>query len=135
MIEVHNDATADLKQIAAVDSVAFNALIAFIQQLKIDPALGGKLLDHGYGQDGCAVMSVMKWHSIHNHERQPVWRVKVLDLEKQGLRYRIIYFYYWRDKTYYIMAVVPRQEIDYDDREQPLRQRVLRRIRTEFPGG
>ena len=133
MIEVHDDATADLKRIQLIDTDAFFKLVVFLQQLKKDPQLFSKLLDNDFGRDGTEVMSVMKWHGVHRIERVPIWRVKAWDLEKQGLKYRIIYFYNWPDKTYNIMAIVKRDGFDYDDISHPIRQRVIKQVRKEFP--
>lgn len=134
LIRVHNDATNDLVQIRAHDPVGFARLAAFVQQLRADSALVDKLLDHGHGSDRTGVISVMKWIGVQKVERLPVWRVKSWDLERQGLKYRLIYCYNWRDQSYNIMAIVPRNAIDYDDPTHPIRQRVTQRIREEFPG-
>lgn len=133
LIRVHNDATGDLGRIRVVDQVAFSRLVAFIQQLKADPALISKLLDHGFGDGRNEAISVMKWIGVQKQERLPVWRVKSWDLERQGLRYRLIYCYNWPDQSYNIMAVVSRDELNYDDPAHPIRQRVTKRVREEFP--
>ncbi len=134
-VYVHNDATDDLKKIQAVDPTGFNCLVALIDQMRTDPALVAKLLDHGYGRDQSEDVSVMKWMDIERIERTIVWRIKFWDLEDKGLKYRIFYFYYFRDLSYNIMAVLPRDEIDYDDPNHPTRKRIIRRIREEFPNG
>lgn len=75
----------------------------------------------------------MKWIKAWNVERVPLWRLKFWDLERSGLRYRVIYVYNWRDRSYNIMAITARGTFDYDDPNDPIRQRVLRRCREEFP--
>jgi hypothetical protein len=116
-----------------VDPVGFGRLLAFIEQLRTDPKLVSKLLDHGFGNDRGDAISVMKWIGVQKVEKLPVWRVKSWDLEKQGLRYRLIYCFNWPDQSYNIMAVVPRSELNYDDPQHPIRRRVSSRVRAEFP--
>jgi len=135
VIRVHNDAVEDLRTIKATDPVAAGRLVALIQQLKADPGLKDKLLDQGFGDDRKEPISVKKWHSVYvKVERQPVWRLKSWELERDGLKYRLIYLYYWRDQSYNILAIVPRGEINYDDPSHPIRKRITGRIRSEFPG-
>lgn len=133
MIRVHNDATDDLHGIKASDIDGFNRLVAFIQQLRADPNLKDKLLDHGYGEDRSTPISVKKWISALRVERVPVWRLRMWDLEQDGLNYRIIYCYNWQDRSYNIMAIVHRDELDYDDPNHPIRKRVTARVKQEFP--
>jgi hypothetical protein len=133
LIRVHNDATSDLGKIRAIDPLGFSRLVAFIQQLKVDLKLVDKLLDHNFGRDGSEDISVSKWLNIYKVERLPVWRLKSWDLEDAGLKYRIIYCYNYQDRSHNIMAVVPRGGINYDDPEHPIRKRVIRRVREEFP--
>lgn len=134
MIRVHDDATADLRHIRTTDPRGFYRLVALIEQLKADPALGHKLLEHGYGDDRSEAISVRKWGSVQSRvERLPVWRLKSWDLERAGLRYRLVYLYYWRDRSFNILAIVSRDEMNYDDPNHPLRKRITRTIRDEFP--
>ena len=134
VIRVHNDATADLRDIRTNDPTGFNRLVALIEQLKADPALGHKLLEHRYGDDRSGLISVQKWVSVYSRvERLPVWRLKSWDLEGTGLRYRLIYLYYWRDRSYNILAIVRRDAINYDDPHHPLRRRIIAAIHADFP--
>jgi hypothetical protein len=64
--------------------------------------------------------------------RKPVYRLRAWDLERQGLRYRLIYIYRWKDQSFNILAVVARAELDYDNPEHPIRQRILATIRHDF---
>lgn len=134
MLEIHADAVVDLRSILATDRIAATKLAALLEQLKCDPSLQAKLLDHGYGADGRAEINVSKWHSMYKVNRLPVWRLKFVDLERRGLPYRIIYINDWNRSipTYVVLAVVPRGELDYDDPSHPIRLRVARRIRSDY---
>jgi hypothetical protein len=134
LIEVHNDAVEDLREIRASDPKSFGKLYALIEQLRADPLLAPKLIEHDFGADRAAPVSVMQWHRAWKVEKVPLWRLKFWDLEKSGVRYRLLYIYDWRARTHYIMGVVARAKFDYDDPNDPIKLRVVRRCRQEFPG-
>jgi hypothetical protein len=133
MIHVHDDATNDLKSILQTNRDDFNKLVAFIEQLKVDANLIEKLLEHGFGDDKSEPISVKKWLSIQKIECKPVWRLRAWNLEDKGLAYRLLYIYDWHDKNYHIMAIVHRGNLNYDDKNDPIRKRITQRIATEFP--
>lgn len=110
-------------------------MLAVIEQLQADPALKDKLLEHDFGAGASQGVSVMKWLDVKNVDRVPLWRLKSWDLEKEGLKYRFIYFYYWRNQTFNVLAVVPRNELNYDDPEHPIRKRVIATVKRLFPNG
>ena len=90
-------------------------------------------MDSGHGSDRVGPIAVMKWHDAQRVARLPLWRLKFWDLEKSGLKYRVIYLYNWPDRSYNVMAVVHRDSFDYDDPTDPIRIRVFGRCRVEFP--
>ena len=108
-------------------------MFALLEQLKADPAWVDRLLDSGHGSDRVGPIAVMKWHDAQRVAHLPLWRLKFWDLEKSGLRYRVIYLYNWHDRSYNVMAVVRRDSFDYDDPTDPIRIRVLARCRVDFP--
>ncbi len=132
MVNVHNDAVQDLQEIRTKNPLAFGRIVALIQELTTDPRLVDKLLDHNFGADGRGTVSVMKWIKAWR-ANVPVRRLKFWDLEKTGLKYRLLYIYNWPDKSYNIMAIVARDEFDYDDPAHPIRLRVFNQCRKEFP--
>lgn len=132
MIEVHNDATDDLRGIQKANPDDFVKLVVFVQQIKADKHLTSKLLENGYGSDWSEQISVKKWISISKIERIPLWRLRSMELEKHGLKYRFIYFYYYPTRKYIIMAIVRRDEFDYDDTTNEIRKRIINTINSEF---
>lgn len=133
MFRIHNDAVADLKAIQVSDPDAFGKLFALLEQLKTEPSWIARLLDSGHGSDRFGPIAVMKWHDAHRIARLPLWRLKFWDLEKNGLKYRVIYIYNWPDLSFNVMAVVHRDSFDYDNPNDPIRIRVFQRCRVEFP--
>lgn len=134
MIRIHDDAASDLAAIRLVDRRAFGRLTALLEQLRSDPRWLQRLLDHGYGEDRSGSVGVKKWGSAWR-ANAPLWRLRAWELESDGIAYRLIYVYYWRDKTINVLAVVRRDKsFDYDDPTNPLRSRILGRCRSDFPG-
>lgn len=132
MIEVHNDATDDLLGIQKANPDDFVKLVVFVQQIKADKHLTSKLLENGYGSDWSEPISVKKWISILKIEHIPLWRLRSMELEKHGLKYRFIYFYHYPTRKYIIMAIVRREEFDYDDTTNEIRKRIINTINREF---
>jgi hypothetical protein len=134
LLAVHHDAVGDLRLIRQQSPQAYGCLVALIQQLRADPALRARLHDIDVdNSDRSAALGVKPWHSMRAATgRKPVYRLRAWDLERQGLRYRLIYIYRWKDQSFNILAVVARAELDYDDPEHPIRQRVFATIRRDF---
>lgn len=133
LIRIHNDAVGDLRAIRASDPEAFPQIFALLEQLKADPKWINRLLDSGYGSDRRGPIAVMKWHDAQRVAHLPLWRLKFWNLEKNGLKYRVIYLYNYPDQSYNVMAVVHRDKFDYDDPNDPVRIRIFTRCRKEFP--
>lgn len=135
MVFIHNDATADLRKIRASDPEAFGRLYALLEQLRSTPSWVDRLLDNNFGSDRSGPLAVMKWIGAHKAPaRLNLWRLKFWELERAELKYRVIYLYNWPDKSYNVMAVVQRDEFDYDDPNDPIRIRVFARCKADFPG-
>jgi len=132
IIEVHNDAVDDLRGIQIKNLDHFIKIAAFVQQLKADRCLISRLLDNGFGSDWDEPINVKKWISASKIEHIPLWRLRAIDLEKSELKYRFIYFYHYPTKTNIIMAIVHRDEFDYDDTNNEIRKRVISSIKNEF---
>ncbi|TPQ24918.1 hypothetical protein C2U68_17220 [Methylomonas koyamae] len=134
MIELHNDASQDIRSLLKENKAHALKLVAFINQLKADPSLQAHLLDHGFGADRNGTISISKWITMRKTANIPAWRMRAWSLEKQGLNYRIIYVYSWLDKNYYIMAVIKREDIDYDDPTHPIQLRIKNSVSRDLPG-
>lgn len=134
MLALHNDALDDLRLIRQQSPQAYGCLIALIQQLRVDPALQARLHDINVdSNDRSGVLGVKPCRSVQVATgRKPVYRLRAWDLERQGLRYRLIYIYRWKDQSFNILAVVARSELDYDDPEHPIRQRILTTVRHDY---
>jgi hypothetical protein len=59
-------------------------------------------------------------------------RLRAWELEAIGLNYRLLYLYNFRDSTFHLLAVVKRDELDYDDPGNPVRRRIFATLRRDF---
>lgn len=131
MLVLHKDVRLDLDAIKNESQEVFAKIAALVRQLQQDPNLAEKLLDHGYGDDRAEEFSVNKWLNLWRQNKD-FWRLKDWDLEDMGLKYRIIYLYLRHEARFVIMAIVKREEIDYDDENNSIRQRVLASARSTY---
>ena len=120
---IHDDAIADLKTLRQTEPKAAAMIVALLEALKGDPNLLDRLTQHDYGAYHSADFHVSKWQEQWRQGRD-LWRLKVWNLEDQGLRYRVVYAFMPQKQRYHVLAIAPR-EFDYDS-NHPLSQRILR---------
>lgn len=120
---IHEDAAADLRALRQTELQAAARIVALLEELKGNPDLLDRLTQHDYGAYQSADFHVSKWQAQWRQGRD-LWRLKMWDLEDQGLRYRIVYAFIPQKQHYPILAIAPR-EFDYDS-NHPTSQRILR---------
>lgn len=121
---IHDDAKADLTALLEKDPRAAGRILALLEQLEGDSDLLDRLTEHDYGARGRAEFHVSKWQEQW-HKGRDLWRLKVWDLENKGLRYRIVYAFVPLKRRYHVLAVTPRRDFNYEERD-PLSQRIFR---------
>lgn len=134
-LEVHGNATASLREIRKVNLPEFLRLLEFLRQLKADEYLLSKMIENDFDVDENGRSRVRKWWSVWRTEKVPLWRLRAFDLEKDGINYRFLYIYYWKDRTYHLLDVVHKSRLtdkDYDDRNNAIRKRLIAIVRNEF---
>ena len=128
-LSLHPDAQRDLDGLWAVAPVAAARILVLIEQLKTDARLLDALTIHEFGADRTEAISVSKvvsqWHGNRKQDGKDLWRLKLWDLEKQSLRYRVIYAYEIRKQRYHVLGIIDRKGYDYGP-EHPFTQRILR---------
>ncbi|MBL8268043.1 MAG: hypothetical protein JNL55_16740 [Steroidobacter sp.] len=134
---MHDNATASLRNVIRPESPAdFLKLLEFLRELRADAYLLANMLTNDFDVDEHGRSSIRRWHSIYRIEKLPIWRLRSLELEAVGVNYRIIYLYYWRERTYYVIDIVHKSKLtssDYDDPQNPIRKRLVSIVRNEFP--
>ena len=121
---MHDEAEKDLVQLFETEPAAVGEILVFLQELRGDPALLDCLTITDFGKYGGEDFSATSWWN--EQPERNLWRVKIWNLERQGLQYRIIYAYAGRPRMYHVLAVVHRDNIDYDDEQHPTTQRIRR---------
>ena len=119
---LHDDAKADLLALRHNQPKVAGRVLALLEQLEGDPDLLDRLTQHGFGAHETAEIHVSKWQAQWRKGRD-LWRLKMWDLEKKGLRYRIIHAFIPSKQHYHVLAIAPR-EFDYDA-DHPISQRIL----------
>ncbi len=122
---IHDDViNTDLEALWENEPQAASRVLALLEQLEGDPDLLDRLTQHDYGAHHSADFHVSKWQEQWRKGRD-LWRLKVWDLEDKGLRYRVVYAFIPRKQHYHVLAIVPRRDFDYEERD-PISQRILR---------
>lgn len=111
-LSLHDDAQKDLDALWEADPTTCSRLEVVIEELMGNQDLLDRLSQHDFGLYGSEKIHVSKWFEYWNQGKD-IWRLKVWELEKQGIQYRIIYAYFPQQSHYSILAVVHR-DFDYD---------------------
>lgn len=121
-LAVHRDAEGDLEEIwnSAPDAAAI--IVALLQEIKNDQNLLDALTAHDFGVHESKRFHVSKWLQFWNRGID-LWRIKLWDLERKGLAFRIIYAYETGLQRYYVLGIF-RRDFNYDTSD-PRVQRVL----------
>lgn len=101
--------------IRADDTASAVRLAALMEQARTDPALFDRLTQHDYGLAGTADFHVSRWESQQNNEQRNLWRLKLWDLEKLGVRYRVVYAFEPLTRTIAVLGIARRKEFNYED--------------------
>lgn len=120
---VHDNAKADLRALRDSEPQAAGRILALLEQLEGDADLLDRLTQHDYGTHHSADFHVSKWQAQWRKKRN-LWRLKVWDLEKKGIRHRIVYAFEPQKQHYHVLAIAPR-EFNYDE-NHPIGKRILR---------
>lgn len=122
---VHADAESDLERIWAEDETAAARITVLLEEVQGNQGLLDRLTEHGFGSNPSAPFNVSKWHRQWNQGRD-LWRLKAWNLERIRVRYRVIYAYLPGKRHYHVLAVLPRDQVNYDDPDDPITRRILR---------
>ena len=124
-VRFHVHALDDLRELKLSDPQAAASVAAALQQVQADPDIVDLLTTFGDNSLGVQRINVKRWESARNR-RGDLWRFRVLD--SPGARTcRVIYGYHWPSREITVLAIIDRRsrQFDYDNSENPLRQRIL----------
>lgn len=120
VLALHPDAKADLDGMSPADRAT---IAVCLQELESQPRLASNLLDHGFDEGHAGLYGVKKWSRLWK-QGLDVWRLRLWDAEKQGLNYRIFYAYLPTQQRFYVLAVVPKDQVDYETPNSVLEIRI-----------
>ena len=121
-VDVHNNAKQDIRIVAASDKAAAATILAVLEQLKADPKTTmDKLTTHGDNYVGCYRLSVKRWETASKIGN--LWRLRILDTP--STKYRVIYGYHWVTHQLCILAIVEKDNYDYDDLNTTINKRII----------
>jgi hypothetical protein len=120
---VHAHARDDVEKLWQSEPRVAARLEVLLQEIKGDQQKLSSLLDHNFGERENAPYHVSRWQALWAARggARDLWRLKVWDLERIGLRYRVIYAYEIRLLRFHVLAVLPR-DWDYDLRDDRSRR-------------
>jgi mRNA-degrading endonuclease RelE of RelBE toxin-antitoxin system len=120
VLALHPDAQADLDGLAPRDKAL---LMVCLEELESDPDLADNLLDDGYDETGAGTYGPKKWIRFYR-QGIDIWRLRLWKAEAAGLNYRVFYAYLPKQLRFYVLAIVPRNQVDYDDPSHHLAIRI-----------
>ena len=120
-IDVHLHASQDLRKIRLVAPDAAAAVLVALEQFQADPEAIEKMTTYGNNVVGSTHLNVKPWESAK--ARGNLWRFRVLDTP--ATVYRVVYGYHWQTRQICVLAVVHKEEFDYDDLNSEIARRIL----------
>ena len=124
-IFLHPDARSDLAAIRNTNPKAWGRIVALLEQIKCDPKLVDKLLDHKFEETHGEIFSVSKFLEFWNAGLD-IWRIKAVDPKSPAVPFRIVYAYDMKGLRFYVLAVVDRS-FNYDANHN-----ITKRIRGAY---
>ena len=121
-IALHDHAVTDLDDIYDVDEDAAADIEAFLEEAKCNQITLDNLSRNGYIHYGELPFDVKEWARAKRIKLN-LWRVRLLYLEGEAAKYRIIYAFHPVEFRYYVLGIVNR-DFNYD-LSHPTTKRIL----------
>jgi hypothetical protein len=119
---VHDDAEDDLNALWDEAPETAARITVLLEELEGNQDLLDRLTQHDFGAYGSRDFHVSKWIEQWRKGKD-LWRLKVWELEKTGVRYRIVYAFVPGKGHYHVLGIVPR-EFNYEA-DHELSRRIL----------
>jgi mRNA-degrading endonuclease RelE of RelBE toxin-antitoxin system len=127
-ISYHDDVERDLDAIYEVDPESGDEIVAFLDEVQASEELLDRFSSEAFRSPRDPAFDVDRWGSMWRN--YALWRVKLLYTNSEASRYRIIYTYHPTERRYYILAIVHRDQLNYDDANHPIRRRIVDAYRS-----
>src|SRR5690625_3634773 len=124
-LSFHADVDKDIEEIALLDSVAVARFYAFFAEVKNDPSLlqSNSVAIEESDSYISEKIDIGPWSSMRKSGRN-LWRLRFSDFAYREPDYRIIYFTHETLKQIVIIAILKREDIDYDNPNDPIFRRI-----------
>lgn len=120
-IDIHDNANRDLDALWVADPEAAATVYVVLETLEADPKAIDKLTTHGDINIGDLRTNAKHWISATRSRN--LWRLRVLDTPATS--YRIVYGYHWQTRQLCVLAIVHKDNFNYDDHNSEIVQRIF----------
>jgi len=120
-IDIHDNAQLDLDALWEKDPEAAATVAVVLETLEADPKAIDKLTTQGDVDIGAARSNIKPWGSATRSRN--LWRFRILDTPATS--YRVVYGYHWQTRQLCVLAVVHKEEFDYDDHDSEIIKRIF----------
>lgn len=124
-LSFHSDVKKDLEQIGWSDSLAAARFHAFFTEVKDNPylLLTSSLQNKDSETNFNDLINIKRWVSMGNSGKD-LRRLRFSDFAYRNPDYRIIFFVSEALKRIIILAILKREEVNYDDLNDPICRRI-----------
>ena len=122
-VDIHKSALTDLRNIRVNDPRAVAVVLVTVEQLQADPRVIDKLTTYGDSTFDTQRLNIKRWESTRPADN--LWRLRILDTP--ATNYRVVYGYHWQTQQLCILAVVHKEQFDYDEQSD-----IGRRIMADW---
>lgn len=125
-VDLQKNAEDDIRKLWAINKPAAAAVMVALEQIEADPKAIDKLTTHGddpeVGKNSPVRLGIKRWETAKRHSVL-LWRFRIFDTP--ATVYRVVYGYHWQTKQICILAVVHKEEFDYDNLDSDIAKRIL----------
>lgn len=125
-VYLQRNAEDDIRKLRAINMPAAAAVMVALEQIEADPKAIDKLTTHGddpeVGKNDRVRLGIKRWETAKRHSVL-LWRFRIFDTP--ATVYRVVYGYHWQTKQICILAVVHKEEFDYDNLDSDIAKRIL----------
>ncbi|MHB0989833.1 MAG: type II toxin-antitoxin system RelE family toxin [Burkholderiales bacterium] len=125
-VDLRKNAEDDIRKLRTTNKPAAAAVMVALEQIEADPKAIDKLTTHGddpdVGKDDPVRLGIKRWETAKRHSVL-LWRFRIFDTP--ATVYRVVYGYHWQTKQICILAVIHKEEFDYDNLDSDIAKRIL----------
>lgn len=120
-VDIHHHAVQDIHRIKGTDPDAVAAVLVALEQIQADPNAIDLMTTRGNIDIGVVRLNVKVWESAKGTGN--FWRFRVLD--SPATNYRVVYGYHWQTRQLCVLAIVHKDDFDYDDHQSSVAKRIF----------